>query len=283
MKTNPTIIAFRERTERSADLQSAFGGRTRKAGCKPALLCGIVVSFLLAGTAARAQVNSGSNGSDGAFNPTTNIVINMADHPSGIYHYASVNISNGVTVTFIPNANNTPVVWLVQSNCVINGTVDVSGQSTSVTNSLVGGAGGPGGWAGGNGGNNPSSGYGPGGGAPDSCASYANAGATFSDYWSVVFSPGPTYGNPFLLPLLGGSGGGGAVTRTIGSGGGGGGAGGGVVGAASSGWSLRISPSRYSAVILSSELDGTLAAVMPSPFALARISLFSRPSFFEMS
>ena len=32
-----------------------------------------------------AQVNSGSNGSDGAFNPTTNIVINMADHPNGIY------------------------------------------------------------------------------------------------------------------------------------------------------------------------------------------------------
>ena len=40
-----------------------------------------------------AQVNSGSNGSDGAFNPTTNIVINMADHPTGIYQYTSVNIS----------------------------------------------------------------------------------------------------------------------------------------------------------------------------------------------
>ena len=77
-----------------------------------------------------AQVNSGSNGSDGAFNPTTNMVINMADHPNGIYQYTSVNISN-VTVTFIPNANNTPVVWLVQSNCVINGTVDLSGQSAN--------------------------------------------------------------------------------------------------------------------------------------------------------
>ena len=35
---------------------------------------------------AGAQVNSGSNGSDGAFNPTTNIVINMAAHPNGICH-----------------------------------------------------------------------------------------------------------------------------------------------------------------------------------------------------
>ncbi len=40
--------------------------------------------LLLLCRAAHAQVNSGSNGSDGAFNPTTNTVINMADHPDGI-------------------------------------------------------------------------------------------------------------------------------------------------------------------------------------------------------
>ena len=67
---------------------------------KQKLLQAMVV--LLACLGAHAQVNSGSNGSDGAFNPTTNIVINMADHPNGFYHYTSVNISNGVTVTFIP-------------------------------------------------------------------------------------------------------------------------------------------------------------------------------------
>ena len=49
--------------------------------------------------ATQAQVNSGSNGSDGAFNPTTNIVINMANHPNGTYQYTSVNIPSGVTVT----------------------------------------------------------------------------------------------------------------------------------------------------------------------------------------
>ena len=119
--------------------------------------------LLLLPLAAHAQVNSGSDGHDGAFNPTTNTVINMADHPNGIYHYTSVNISNAVTVTFIPNANNTPVVWLVQSNVVINGIVNVSGQSGDVT---VGGIGGPGGWKGGIGGEASTAGQGPGGGQP---------------------------------------------------------------------------------------------------------------------
>ena len=71
--------------------------------------CGLLLAFFLC-VSARAQVNSGSTGADGAFNPTTNTVINMADHPDGIYHYTSVNIPAGVTVTFTPNANNTPVV-----------------------------------------------------------------------------------------------------------------------------------------------------------------------------
>ena len=59
---------------------------------------------------ASAQVNSGSNGSDGELNPTSNLVIDMANRPDGIYHYTSVNIPSDVTVTFIPNAGNRPVV-----------------------------------------------------------------------------------------------------------------------------------------------------------------------------
>jgi len=161
---------------------------------------------------ANAQVNSGSDGSDGALdfssiNYTTNIVINMADHPNGIYQYTYVNIPGGVTVTFIPNANNTPVYWLVQSNVVINGTVNVSGQNGTST----GGLGGPGGWSGGNGGppNVATSGQGPEGGAagcPGISATYTN-------------------GNIFLIPLLGGSGGGGSGSSCyypLGGGGGGG-------------------------------------------------------------
>ena len=101
-------------------------------------------------TSGMAQVSTGSDGSDGVFNPITNTVINMADHPNGIYQFVSVNIPNGVTVTFAPNANNTPVYWLVQSSIVISGSVDVSGHSG---NGTQGGVGGPGGYLGGNGAN----------------------------------------------------------------------------------------------------------------------------------
>jgi hypothetical protein len=127
----------------------------------------------------------------------------MADHPNGIYQYTSVNISNGVTVTFIPNANNTPVVWLAQNNVLINGTVSVSGQSST---SSQGASGGPGGYKGGDGANGSSpatSGQGPGGG---------QVGSGIGTY---------TYGNTFLVPLLGGSGGGGAPFPSGGGGGGG--------------------------------------------------------------
>ena len=161
--------------------------------------------LLLLPLAAHAQVNSGSDGHDGAFNPTTNTVINMADHPNGIYHYTSVNISNAVTVTFIPNANNTPVVWLVQSNVVINGIVNVSGQSGDVT---VGGIGGPGGWKGGIGGEASTAGQGPGGGQPKTSTSSFGGNASFGAAGFYLSGAGAgaarqIYGNPFLVPLLG--------------------------------------------------------------------------------
>src|SRR2546421_8702243 len=69
---------------------------------------------------------------------------------------------------------------------------------------------------------------------------------------------------------------GGAETITTGSGAGGASAR--ARGLAPPNWT-----SRYSAVILSSELDGTLAPAMPSSLALARTSLLSIPSFFAMS
>lgn len=183
---------------------------------------------------ARAQVNSGSTGADGAFNPTTNTVINMADHPDGIYHYTSVNIPSGVTVIFTPNANNTPVVWLVQSNCVINGTIDISGSNP--TNG-VGGLGGPGGGQGGVGGSNPSPGRGLGGGKIDPSRNLLGGNASFGSVgdWRTNFfpqhPPGDTYANKFLVPLAGGSGGGGGSNNAEGGaqGNGGGGGGGGAI------------------------------------------------------
>ena len=181
--------------------------------------------FLLPQIVCLAQVNTGSNGSDGAFNPTVNTVINMANHPNGIYQYTSVNIPANVTVTFIPNANNTPVYWLVQSNVIINGTVDTSGQVGNANGSA--GIGGSGGWQGGNGGSLPSGGSGPGGGTWQSCAggcaSFASVG-TSGTYHSPA---GGIYGNNYLLPAVGGSGGGGGMNN--GTQGGGGGGGGGMI------------------------------------------------------
>ncbi len=184
--------------------------------------CLLAVLFMLGSVTAQAQVNSGSNGSDGAFNPQSSVTIDMANHPDGIYQYTSVNIPSGVTVSFTSNAKNTPVVWLVQGDCVISGAVDVSGKDSSPS-STTPGTGGPGGFGGGNGGMFPSAGGGPGGGAPGATdggplgiggnGSYSRSGQALSNQQVA----GTLYGNKLILPLIGGSGGGGF-------GGGGGGA-----------------------------------------------------------
>jgi hypothetical protein len=180
---------------------------------------------LLAGHG-NAQINSGSDGHDGAFNPTQSVEIDMADHPDGIYHYTTVNVPSGVTVTFKPNAKNTPVVWLVQGDCVILGKIDISGKEAI---GGIGGAGGPGGWWGGNGGNPASSGMGPGAGGSgvnDSNGIYFGGNGSFGTLGTVVSQQKPagaTYGNKYLIPLIGGSGGGGSAGFVSGGGGGGGG------------------------------------------------------------
>jgi hypothetical protein len=156
------------------------------------------------------QVNSGSDGSDGALNVTNgNFIINMADHPTGVYKYTSVYI--GASITFIPNANNTPVVWLVQSNVVIDGTVDINGHDVE---SATSGTSGPGGGAGGTGGSNPSAGQGLGGGSAGGYGGNASFGSLGSQELGYQSLPGSIYGNSFLIPLLGGSGGGGGNRPT---------------------------------------------------------------------
>lgn len=200
---------------------------------------------------ANAQVNSGSNGSDGAFNPAANIVINMADHPDGIYQYTSVNISNNVTVTFIPNAANMPVTWLIQSNCVVSGLINLNGlNGSSGSSGGQGGSGGPGGWAGGHAGgsiDDAGSGFGPGGG--QGAIHNVDLVGGSGGYGTAVVQPntnrvgGSAYGNIFLLPLIGGSGGGGGCPFYTYSGGGGGG--GGAICIAVSG-TLNLSGSIYS-------------------------------------
>ncbi len=175
---------------------------------------------------ALAQVNSGSNGSDGALNPTSNLVINMADHPDGIYHYTSVNIPAGVTVSFIPNAGNKPVVWLVQGDCLISGSVSVSGASVGHQGTAygIGARGGPGGFDGGSGGGAGGAGLGPGGGQGSQFGAQYGVGGSYATQGSGA-AQSKIYGNRYLLPLVGGSGGGSNTNNsgeTTGGGGGGG-------------------------------------------------------------
>jgi hypothetical protein len=164
------------------------------------------------------QLNIPSDGSDGALNVTANTVIDLsqavteswtnndsANAGNGIYDptqwavvfkYSSVNIAANATVTFLNHYSRAPVVWLVQSNVTINGTVSLNGNSGNGANTQAAyepTEPGPGGFRAGaydsaiGGGD----GFGPGGEVDG-----VNGNATYQS----------TYGNPQILPLIGGSG-----------------------------------------------------------------------------
>lgn len=175
-----------------------------------------VTCLSLSITAAIAQnFDSGSDGSDGALvvNATTGDVA-IPLPPDGILNYTTIDIAYGTTVTFIPNAGNTPVYMLATDKVNIGGNIDISGKDGIGTS---GGQGGPGGYDGGGGTTTLSAGHGqgPGGGMP---------GAVRDEYSSPgngeYLSAG--YGTSLLMPLVGGSGSGGATDAPYGGGGGGG-------------------------------------------------------------
>jgi hypothetical protein len=164
-----------------------------------------------------------------------------------VFKYSHVTIGRNAKVTFKNHATRAPVVWLVSGSVIINGTLDLSGQSardvwTSTTVGFawhqlhrpLGGVPtepGPGGFRGAaayRGGNvlhGP--GFGPGGGnLMDTLYGLSAGFGTDASRWGG--NPkiaGVKYGNPSLLPLIGGSGGGGSWDGQWGrSGGAGGGA-----------------------------------------------------------
>jgi hypothetical protein len=173
-------------------------------------------------TPAFAQLNVPSDGSDGALNITTNIVIDLSRAVTGMYNladpstngiydptqwavvfkYSSINIQGafdtngnlgGNNVTFLNHPSHAPVIWLVQSNVTINGIVSLNGQSSTgaIPQQYTPLEPGPGGFRSGAAGPEGfGAGYGPGGGS----ANGADAG--YAGY----------YGNPQILPLIGGSG-----------------------------------------------------------------------------
>src|SRR5271157_5990859 len=118
-------------------------GLSLLAACLICLLCAIPGP-------ARAGLNVQSDGSDGPLIVTNNLVIdlnratvgnwnlnNQTNAGNGVYDpqrwavvfkYTYVIIYGGATVTFINNSTRAPVVWLVQGDVQIDGTVSLNGQ-----------------------------------------------------------------------------------------------------------------------------------------------------------
>ncbi len=195
----------------------------------------LFLSFALAPGSAYSDITvQGANGSDNALNLSANTVIdlgqaalgnwddnNAANAGKGIYDsnkwavvfkYSSVTIGPNAVVTFKNHPSRAPVVWLVTGNVVVNGVLDLSGQGSVVVpyNAEPG----PGGFRGGSGFVSvpafAGSGFGM-GGASQSFSWWDNApvprGASYGTPGGEGIVP---YGNPSLVPLIGGSGGSGS-------------------------------------------------------------------------
>jgi hypothetical protein len=203
----------------------------------------------------------GADGSDGALNITQDTVIDLSKATTGkwddnnsanagngvydpekwavVFKYTSVNVLAGKKLTFKNHATRAPVVWLVSGNVTIGGTVDLSGESWNAPGVSAGRLpdAGPGGFRGGAariaGDVLWASGFGPGGGQPSN--DYREPLPLPASYGTAGGSASKTYGNPSLIPLVGGSGGSGNGGPNSGNESNAGGAGGGAILIAASG------------------------------------------------
>lgn len=220
------------------------------------------LAALLSSASPSMAFDSGSSGSDGVLNPNVDTLVTLP--PSGILNYTSINIPVGVTVRFSRNGLNAPATLLVSGNATIAGTLDVSGEAAPDSNGAgngniaddgLPGKGGVGGFPGGSGGKPEAvpanarvaqAGIGPGGGrpSPTATANCYGGGGSFGDRGAASgcgAQQSDAYGNPDLLPMVGGSGGAGG-NAYVSTGGGGGGGGGGALLLAVTG-SLQVSGS----------------------------------------
>ena len=171
---------------------------------------------------------SGSDGSDGALTLTTPGIVRFGpDTPGldedgdGVYHFTTIEIGEGVTVVMSGADHNGSIYWLASGDVTIDGTIDLSGEDgysmdapPGMRRPSIPGAGGfHGGVSSFDEGRIPATkGIGPGSGNISSNhgspASYSTVGFNGGSHTPS----GKTYGNEFLVPLIGGSGGGGATS-----------------------------------------------------------------------
>jgi len=176
----------------------------------------LAVMFALGALPVWAQsFSSGSDGTDGAYNPSgaagTVIIFDPTQFRgsqvgANIFNFTTITIPAGVTVKLSGNTLNGPVFWLAQGDVDIEGTVDLSGGNgyafTSQSFFRIPSVPGSGGYAGGVGGVGSQlalTGSGTGGGV---------AGTANNPSGGGVYG-----GNQFVIPLVGGSGGGGGYNR----------------------------------------------------------------------
>ena len=216
-------------------------------------------SILIAGFCYSAIVIPGADGSDGLLHVTQNMTIDLGEALTGtwddsnatnagkgvydsekwavVFKYSSVTIDSGCTLKFINHPSNPPVMWLVNGDVTINGTIDIGGgDGHAATSDRFFSVSGPGGFRGGKvriSSREGSAGFGPGAGTYCEIGNYGAGGGYGSDGygWSADKNRGGcTYGNEIVVPLIGGSGGAGSSkSGNYGAKESGGGAGGGAL------------------------------------------------------
>ncbi|MEQ8819498.1 MAG: hypothetical protein RLY93_04590 [Sumerlaeia bacterium] len=204
----------------------------------PSTFCLLALLAATPGLSAAQSFDSGSDGSDGAlvlsggssgvpiiFDPAT---FDPPLDPDGdnIYHFTTITVEADSYIRLrSQELGSLPVVWLAQGDVVIDGTLDLSGEESNMGGLSLNGRGGAGGFDGGRGGTGSTQGRpgaGPGGGgvAPpagedDFVVTSGSAGHVFSLRGENGEGLGGlSYGNRYLIPLLGGSGGGGSPRYT---------------------------------------------------------------------
>lgn len=198
--------------------------------------------LLFASTA--SAFDSGSDGSDGALTFADNLGTVVFDPTAlgidadgdRIFHFTTISIGTGTTLRLAANilGEGQPITWLASGTVTITGVLDLEGEDGHAYNApirapSIAGAGGFAGGVGSVSGGTALAGNGPGFGGVVAAGPGGGAGhASNGSGLGAGGSGGMSYGNSFLLPMLGGSGGGGGVFQSP-QNGAGGGAGGGAI------------------------------------------------------